>query len=345
LLGERAGATAILSDEKLLADLELGEAVPFLSASTMRGGQTTRAPQRSGAIAWIVVGLGVVAAAALAIGWLSGPRSTRPPPVFAHAERDAGVDAYVEEESNRWIAVEGGSDRLGVGDQQLDARQSGFRPSADVRAPGRPYSIQQHEVTWGELEEWLADRSLPILDRRPTWLPAERPARAHLPVTGIPWGMAHEYCVSIGGSLPTEEEWEHAARGVEQRSYAWGDAPIDPERSNIGPRAYAHPVEVMTRDQDRTPGPRENAIYDLMGNAQEWTLDVWRSNEGRPEQFGQSDGLIYRAVRGLPLANGSPWSPPEEAPAAFRMRLCASGRCPEATDAILADVGFRCVRE
>lgn len=235
-----------------------------------------------------------------------------------------------------------GNVRLGVDDEQLDVKKTGFRPSANVRAPSRPYSIQQHEVTWEELEGWLGNRTLPILSSPPAWLPSERSARARLPATGVPWRIAHDYCVAMGASLPTEEQWEHAARGAERRPYAWGDAQPDPDRSNVGPGE--HPVAVMTRDQDRTPGRREDAVWDLMGNAREWTLDLWRNANGRPENI--AEGLTFRTVRGLPLVTSSGnFRPPERAPAAHRTRLCASGLCPAGTDAVLVDVGFRCVRE
>jgi formylglycine-generating enzyme required for sulfatase activity len=253
-------------------------------------------------------------------------------------------------ELNVWIAVEGARDLvLGLDASSLAANESAFHRAANARAPAQRYEIQQHEVTWGELEPWLDahGETLPLLgEERPAWLPPSAGERARFPATGIAWRIAHAYCRSIGGSLPSEEEWELAARGPSLSRYAWGDALADSERTNIGPRAGAHPLPVMSHDQDRTPGPSDRAIWDLMGNAREWTRDLWRDNAdlSTPE-FVQAAGLTFRAVRGLPLASASRWLPPEAAPAAHRIPLCATGACPEGTDAIRMDVGFRCARE
>lgn len=288
----------------------------------------------------MVVLLGLAVAAALGIAaWPDPPARPRPVSPIARAPADAGVPI----EANPWIEVTPpiAVRPLGVDDDALDEAQSGFRPSAGIRPPLEPYSIQQHEVTWGELEPRLGESAV-LGERRPRWLPAEPAARARFPATGVAWRVALRYCVSLGGTLPTEEQWEHAARG-DARAYPWGGDPPDPDRTNIGPRA--HPVEVMTRDQDRTPG--EPAIWDLAGNAREWTLDPWRSSTtGRPEPWASTDeGRTFRAVRGLPLIDAAAWRPPDAAPLAHRTPLCATGQCPDGTDDVRLEVGFRCVRD
>ncbi len=313
-------------------------------------GATTRDPARkTKRLAWMTALFAIALATALAIAW-SSTRPERPTTTFSHPEvaPDAGprVDPSVQP-LNRWIRVEpAGEVVLGVGDREI---QSGFQPSANVRAPESAYELQQHEVTWGELEPWLARRGemLPVLNEaRPPWLAPDAATRARLPATSVDWTIARDYCLAIGGSLPTEEQWEYAARGSELRRYAWGDAEPDSNLVHIGPMPDAHPVEVMTSEQDRTPGSSESAIWDLMGNAREWTLDHWRSpTDGSVHRFPESEGRTFRAVRGLPLSSvSSIWQPPASAPAAFRTPLCASGPCPEGTNEVLLDVGFRCAR-
>ncbi len=98
------------------------------------------------------------------------------------------------------------------------------------------------------------------------------------PVTQVTWEAARRYCQSKGMRLPTEAEWEYAARGVEGRPFPWGfESPLC-DRVNVA-RASGQPCAVMkgstiavgTAAQDVTP----DGIYDLAGNVAEWVLDAF----------------------------------------------------------------------
>jgi formylglycine-generating enzyme required for sulfatase activity len=257
------------------------------------------------------------------------------PPREVRTDAGASVDAgAIEPEPNAWIAIAAAPDIV-LGVDALGENESAFLRTASVRGPERAYEIQAHEVTWAELEAW---RPSVLPDARQTWLPPDAADRARYPATGVPWAIAREYCESFGADLPTEAQWEHAARGSAQRPYAWGDAVADPDRTNLGP----YPAPVMTHDQDRSP----EGVWDLVGNAREWTVDLWRENEsGREEDYVHREGRTFRTVRGLPIVHPSPLRPPEAAPAAYRMSLCATGACPEGAEIVGSDVGFRCARE
>ncbi len=331
---------AILSDPSARARIAaLSLARSELAVDTAATRSERAAPRRARRAIALTGALGLAAAMAAAIAvW---PRSAPRPTARPASPPPRALDAGAGDALNRWVEVAPSAVLLGVGEPS-DDEQSGFRASAGVRAPSAPYAMQEHEVTFGELEPWLPPEARPSVlgADRPSWLPADPVRRARFPATGLPWSVARDYCASIGGALPTEAQWEHAARGAERRRYSWGDEPPDPERTNLGPGA--HPVEVMTRDQDRTPG--EPAIWDLSGNAREWTLDVWRGSAGGAEPWAVEGGVTHRAVRGLPLMTASPWRPPDEAPIAHRIPLCATGPCPPGTDDVRRDVGFRCVR-
>jgi formylglycine-generating enzyme required for sulfatase activity len=245
---------------------------------------------------------------------------------------------------NQWVRIDPPPVpyRLGVADT-APPQQVGFRASRGILTPSRSYEIHEHEVTWSELEPWLE----PWLARRhekvvfPSWAtdPGER---AGLPATGIKWDTALEYCRSLGGPLPTEGQWEYAARGAEQRPNPWGADPLDRQITNAYAGPNAQPWPAIWSRQDRTPyRPR---VYDLAGNVQEWTLGLWREDRPGKEESSASVGqTTSRAIRGLPLAEPPPPSI-QPAASAYRERLCATGPCVEKTRKRLAYIGFRCAR-
>ena len=250
---------------------------------------------------------------------------------------------------NVWILIKAPTEtmRLGITPKLYQAgdldRVVGFRPGAAVHAPKRSFEIQQHEVTWRELDPWLARQSKHQFDR-PAGVPEHDSAREHLPVTGVPWAAARAYCKSLGGDLPTEEQWELAARGAERRPHSWGSSPLDRGRTHAYKGKSAQVRPVMRADQDRTPASTVGPVHDLMGNAREWTLDLYRGDEtGAVAAWAHTLTRNFRAIRGLPLDRPPPPVLPREA-AAHRDALCAQGDCPKDVVAARRLVGFRCAR-
>lgn len=309
--------------------------------------------RKSRSILWIGLGVGFIIAV-LAGGFVAlegrNDDEVRLSNAQSQHQRDASVSAegsitagrVATTTLNRWIRIEGAAPGtllgLPAGISGSDIR--GFRLRRGVTAPVYSYEIQQHEVTWQELRPWLEHHSGGGVTQ-PPWLPAESSER--YPVTGIPWSLALEYCRSLGGALPSEEEWEYAARGADQRPYPWGTQTLDRNRTHV--YLPGRPLsQVMTSEQDVTPGDVANAIFDLVGNAQEWMVDLWREDEpGQDESWVQAGEMSARAVRGLPPAEEPPLSIPSFG-AAYRSTLCATGECPLGTEEVMAYVGFRCSR-
>jgi formylglycine-generating enzyme required for sulfatase activity/tRNA A-37 threonylcarbamoyl transferase component Bud32 len=265
-----------------------------------------------------------------------------PPPPPAAAPRVVASPAPREPSPSRpasWVRIVPpavpvtlGIDSDAAGDDVL-----GFRPARHIMSPSVAYDLQRTEVTWAAFEVWARAHAVDLATLVPPAVDPGAAVRAHWPATGIPWALAHDYCRDLGGSLPTEEQWEYAARGPRLRPHPWGDRPIDPART----RAWAGtPSAVGTSDQDITP----EGIVDLAGNAQEWTIDLYREDRpGLDERWVREGGRTYRPVRGLPLGEPEPGVLPRSS-ASFRQALCAGGDCPKSTARVLRGVGFRCVK-
>lgn len=94
------------------------------------------------------------------------------------------------------------------------------------------------------------------------------PAFADHPVTGVNWSQANTYAVWVGGRLPTEAEWEKAARGVDGRVYPWGDEKPDRQRTNFNAIVgFTMPVGSYLQ------GASPYGMLDMAGNVEEWVTD------------------------------------------------------------------------
>lgn len=163
-----------------------------------------------------------------------------------------------------------------------------------------------------------------------------RPGRERLPATQVSWYGARLYCESIGKRLPTEDEWEAAARGDSDRWFPWGDDPprcgavVLPNDGDVAMARDCPPAvaarAVGTSPQDET----SDGVRDLGGNASEWTSSLYVAND-RAAHRASGPAETPRVIRG-----GS-WG------ASFSART--SGRLGRPPSLMGANLGFRCASD
>lgn len=161
---------------------------------------------------------------------------------------------------------------------------------------------------------------------------------SNLPATGVTWYGAAAYCSWVGGRLPTEAEWEYAARGPNGMNYPWGDI-FDPEQLN-----YCDTNCEELYHDDRNDGYVEVApvgaypaggswcgALDMAGNVWEWTSTLARSYP-----YTNDDGREDPASSGNRVARGGGWA------SAFWQGARSASR--ESWDPTTTgpDKGFRC---
>lgn len=166
----------------------------------------------------------------------------------------------------------------------------------------KAFALAQHSVTNDQYERFVRETGhrAPYLDdpraESDNWNQEKRtypPGRAHHPVVLVSWRDAQEYCEWAGGRLPTEAEWEKAARGgLRGKLYPWGDD-IDPSLANYDNRDGTTPVGSYP--------PNGYGLYDMAGNVWEWVSDWYdatyyrRSLQQNPQ--GPEKGTV-RVLRG-----------------------------------------------
>lgn len=154
------------------------------------------------------------------------------------------------------------------------------------------------------------------------------PAFADFPVVGVDWHMAKDYCEFTGGRLPTEAEWELAARGLDGRAYPWGEELPTCDLLNM--RACFSPGHAVAGGS-YPDGQSPFKVYDMAGNVWEWTND-WYAEDAYSTAglYGPSTGT-QKTLRG-----GGYLSRPEYVTTTIRLSSIP--------DRAYDDVGFRCVR-
>lgn len=196
------------------------------------------------------------------------------------------------------------------------------KPEHDVTVPA--FYIDKYEVTIGDYYQFInaanraAPKSWPAL-----WMQGQfNPEEAKRPVTDVTWFDARDYAESVGKRLPSEEEWEYAARGTDRRLYPWGND-FNPNRANVGDPRKRGIKPVGSYPADKSPFE----VFDMSGNVFEWVGSDWSLYPG--SKIAPRAGKIVRG--GSYLRD--------------RVYAMSTSRGILQPDTKQEDVGFRCAKD
>jgi formylglycine-generating enzyme required for sulfatase activity len=186
------------------------------------------------------------------------------------------------------------------------------------------FYIDKHPVTNALYKRFLAATG----HRKPEYWTDRQFNRPDQPVVGVDWADAQAYCRWAGKRLPTEAEWEKAARGSDGRKYPWGNT-WDPARANSFEGGPGRPTPVGSYPDGVSP----YGAHDMAGNVYEWTASMYR-----PYPYEAEDGREDPKSEGARVVRGGSWySIPQLLRVSVRNDYSPTDRN--------NGVGFRCARD
>ncbi len=185
------------------------------------------------------------------------------------------------------------------------------------------FYIDQTEVTNAAYQEFVRATGSAVPGRwQRTWPP---PGTDNLPVTRVSWDDAAAFCHWASKRLPTEAEWELAARSNDGRLFPWGND-FEPQRANTLDSQSQRPRPVGSYPQGASPF----GVLDMAGNVWEWTADDFAPYFGsfvRPAIAGSR----AKVIRGGSFGSDA-------------THVTTTSRGYELADQVSDSIGFRCAR-
>jgi formylglycine-generating enzyme required for sulfatase activity len=260
------------------------------------------------------------------------PSPTAAPPVApAEAETSEGSEEAEAEPTEPApppvtdIMIEIPAGTFTMGSDEGDAED---QPAHEVDLPA--YEIDQFEVTNADFAVFAEQTGYETYAEkngysswRDEWVEGEKDNHA---VVAVTWDDANAYCEWLGKRLPTEAEWEKAARGDDGRSFPWGND-WDAAKANVKETGLRGTVAGGSFGEGASP----YGVDDMVGNVWEWTADWYQPYPGNTTEDAYY-GEQFRVTR------GGGWFDEEAQATVFNRN--AADPAKTAND----DLGFRCAR-
>lgn len=157
-----------------------------------------------------------------------------------------------------------------MGSPEDESRSKDERPRHKVFLDS--FYLDTFEVTTEQYAQFMSSKSHTPPE---FWDQVDLSRDKNKPVVGVSWQDANDFCVWAGKRLPTEAEWERAARGTDERKYPWGQEPPSTHIANFDQKPTP---EKVYSDRLKPVGSYENGkspqgVYDMAGNVWEWVGD------------------------------------------------------------------------
>ena len=228
-----------------------------------------------------------------------------------------------------------GSDKT---DKEGKSKEFGFvqplyvdeHPQHTVNLPA--FWIDKYETSNAEFLKFFQETQANVSQQGVEKQRSEQSDWNNLPVSQVTWYQAQGYCMWLGKRLPTEQEWEKAARGPEGREYPWGNTWNE---NNLN-KGSADNESGVVRVGSYLSGVSYYGVHDLAGNVAEWVSDWYQMYPGGTFQSSYV-GKSHKVVRGGGWGGVGHYV----IPVLFR----GAHRDYEKPDRLFNDIGFRCVKD
>ncbi len=212
-----------------------------------------------------------------------------------HVFRDTQADGSPCPDCPDLVVVPAGSFVIGSASEEA-GRRGNEGPQVAVTIT-RPFALGVHEVTFAQWDACVAAGGCTHSAADETW------GRGDRPVINVSWHDAQDYAAWLSAltghiyRLPSEAEWEYAARGGTTTAYYWGD-------DLGGGHTVCESCGSEWDNRSTAPvgsfAPNPFGLHDMLGNAWEWTADCWNDTyeglpgDGTPRLTGDCDGRVLR---------------------------------------------------
>jgi len=200
------------------------------------------------------------------------------------------------------------------------------------------YAIDTHEITVADYLACVTAKHDPCTLPAHTWDGDESPynfgapGREDHPVNGVTWDQATSYCARLGKRLPTEAEWEKAARGSHGERYPWGSSAPTCDRANLAIGSPGCGAGSTIQTGQLAGGLSPAGAHDMAGNVAEWVSDYYEADYYATSPQADPPGPPSGIALGV---RGGGWlSPTPDA------RTSARDFASDAS----SQIGFRCAR-